>query len=368
MDLSSWLFGEIDRERLLDMDRRLRPVRRNTLGVLAAALMISAPWTGWWTLAPLLVAAGLFALAASRAPQGSHPEYAIFGAWVMAEAMIAGSVALTGVTIGAVSWLAIPVVTLPARFSTRVVAVGVMIALSLALAVGFGTDAQALLHNPPLILVPTALILATAMLSVALMRSDIEHRDECVIDQLTGLLNRKALATRSEELAQQSAVSGEPIGIIVGDLDRFKTINDSVGHAAGDAVLVDVAYRMRVHLRAFDLAYRIGGEEFVVMMPGADLRQTAALAENLRAAVLTETDAGGQRVTMSCGVSASVRGEPFRYGEVFAAADSALYEAKRTGRDRVCVAATRGLGSSALASVGLSSIRRSHAIAKTSRG
>jgi hypothetical protein len=231
MDLSNWLFGEIDRERLLDMDRRLRPVRRNTLGVLAATLMISAPWTGWWTLAPLVVAAGLFALAGRRGPQGSHPEYAIFGAWVMAEAMIAGSVALTGVTIGAISWLA-----------------------------------------------------------------------------------------------------------------------------------------MRVHLRAFDLAYRIGGEEFVVMLPGADLRQTAALAQDLRAAVLTETDGGGQLVTMSCGVSASVRGEPFRYGEVFAAADAALYEAKRTGRDRVCVAATRGLGSSALASVQLPSIRRSHAIAKTSRG
>lgn len=351
MDLSAWLFGEIDRERLLDMDRRLRPVRRNALGVLAAALMISAPWTGWWTLAPLVVVAGLFALAGRRAPQGLHPEYAIFGAWVMAEALIAGSVALTGVTIGALSWLAIPVVTLPARFSARVVAVGVMIALALAVAAGFSTDAQALLHDPPLILVPTALILATAMLSVALMRSDIEHRDECVIDQLTGLLNRKALATRSKELAQQSAISGEPIGIIVGDLDSFKTINDSVGHAAGDAVLIDVAYRMRVHLRAFDLAYRIGGEEFVVMLPGADLRQTAALADDLRAAIVTETDGGGRRVTMSWGVSASARGDPFRYEEVFAAADAALYEAKRTGRDRVCVGALGATGSSVLGSV-----------------
>ena len=193
MDLSSWLFGEIDRERLLDMDRRLRPVRRNALGALGAALVISAPWTGWWTLAPL-AAAGLFALAGRRAPRGLHPEYAIFGAWVMAEALIAGSVALTGVTIGALAWLAIPVVTLPARFSARVVAVGVMIALGLVVAVGLGTEAQAIVHNPPLILVPTSLILATTMLSVALMRSDIEHRDECVIDQLTGLLNRKALA------------------------------------------------------------------------------------------------------------------------------------------------------------------------------
>jgi diguanylate cyclase (GGDEF)-like protein len=270
----------------------------------------------------------------ASAPQTRFDEIA---GDLMAEALIAGSVALTGVTIGALSWLAIPVVTLPARFSARVVAVGVTIALGLAVAVGFSTEAQALLRNPPLILVPTALILATAMLSVALMRSDIEHRDECVIDQLTGLLNRKALATRSEELSQQSAVSGEPIGIIVGDLDRFKRINDIVGHAAGDAVLIDVAYRMRAHLRAFDLAYRIGGgEEFVVMLPGADLRQTALRAADLRAAVVVDADEGGQRVTMSCGVSASARGEPFCYREVCAAAHAALYEAKRTGRDRLC--------------------------------
>jgi diguanylate cyclase (GGDEF)-like protein len=167
-----------------------------------------------------------------------------------------------------------------------------------------------------------------------------------VIDQLTGLLNRKALATRSEELSQQSAVSGEPIGIIVGDLDRFKTINDSVGHAAGDAVLIDIAYRMRAHLRAFDPAYRIGGEEFVVMLPGADVRQTALRAAELRAAVVVETDERDLRVTMSCGVSASVRGEAFCYREVFAAADAALYEAKRTGRDRVCVSALGADGGS----------------------
>jgi diguanylate cyclase (GGDEF)-like protein len=335
MNMSNWLFGEIDRERLLDMDKRLQPVRRNALAVLGATLLISAPWTGWWTLAPLGAAGGFFALAGRRAHGGPHPEHAIFGAWVMAEALIAGSVALTGVTIVATSWLAIPVVTLPARFSARVVAVGVMIALGLAAAVGFATDAQAIVRDPPLILAPMSLILAIAMLSMALMRSDIEHRDECVIDQLTGLLNRKALATRSEELSQQSEVSGQPIGIIVGDLDRFKTINDSVGHAAGDAVLIDVAYRMRLHLRAFDLAYRIGGEEFVVMLPGADLRETAAIAEDLRAAIVTEAMGSGQRVTMSCGVSASARGGPFRYSEVFGAADAALYEAKRAGRDRV---------------------------------
>ena len=130
-------------------------------------------------------------------------------------------------------------------------------------------------------------------------------------------------------------MSGQPIGLIVGDLDHFKEVNDSSGHAAGDAVLIDVAYRMRKQLRAFDLAYRLGGEEFLVLLPGADLQQSTALANQLREGIAART-AGGQHVTMSFGVSASENGAVFDYATVFAQADAALYEAKRSGRNRVC--------------------------------
>ena len=126
------------------------------------------------------------------------------------------------------------------------------------------------------------LVICTAILSTALMRSDVYHRGETVIDPLTGMLNRKALASRVAELEQQSLVSGEPIGLVVGDLDRFKEVNDSCGHATGDAVLKEVAYAMRKELRAFDLAYRLGGEEFLVVLPGADSDTSALLAERLR--------------------------------------------------------------------------------------
>jgi diguanylate cyclase (GGDEF)-like protein len=105
-------------------------------------------------------------------------------------------------------------------------------------------------------------------------------------------------------------------------------------------VLVDVAYRIRMHMRAFDLINRVGGEEFVVLLPGADLQETKALADSLRAAVAAETVGDGRRVTMSFGVSASARGATFRYRDVFVAADAALYEAKHAGRDRVCTAAS----------------------------
>ena len=186
----------------------------------------------------------------------------------------------------------------------------------------------------------------------------MEHRNEAVIDQLTGMLNRNALDSRTQELTQQSQLSGEPIGIIVGDIDRFKAINDSRGHAIGDAVLAEVAYVLRKQLRAFDLTYRLGGEEFLVLLPGADLRQTALLAERLRLDVAAATFSG-QQVTMSFGVGASTRGETFDYSGVFATADAALYEAKRSGRDRVCGAQLQPAAQTSAGKCGLAAIDRS---------
>jgi diguanylate cyclase (GGDEF)-like protein len=185
---------------------------------------------------------------------------------------------------------------------------------------------------------PLVLIVCVAVLSTPLMRSDIQHRSDAVIDQLTGMLNRNALKVRIQELTQQSSVTGEPIGLIIGDLDHFKRINDTHGHSVGDAVLKEVAYLMRKQLRAFDLAYRLGGEEFLVLLPGSDLEHAEDLAERLRARVGVDSVAGGISVTMSFGVGASRQNEAFDYSSVFAKADAALYRAKREGRDRVRLA------------------------------
>jgi diguanylate cyclase (GGDEF)-like protein len=171
-----------------------------------------------------------------------------------------------------------------------------------------------------------------------------------VIDPLTGMLNRNSLKDRSIELAHQSRRTGQPVGLIVGDLDHFKQINDSHGHATGDAVLQDVAYLLRKQLRAFDLAYRIGGEEFLVLLPGADREQAEEMAERLRQGVLADTVGGGLRVTMSFGVSASRRDGAFDYQQICEEADAALYEAKRLGRNRVCCSQRYANGSPTLVS------------------
>ena len=326
----------MDRERLLDMERRLKPVRRVAIALLGVALVAASPWIGLWTLAPLVFAAGLFAIADKRLERSERPEYLMFAAWAGSEVTIAAAVALSGGPMQAtLSWIAIPVVTLSSRFSLRGVLVGVAISISLVLAVAFATDASAVIASPPLVMAPVALILAAAVLSTALMRSDVEHRSEAVVDQLTGMLNRKALENRVAELTQQAEVTGQPVGVILGDVDHFKRINDSLGHASGDAVLTDLAYVLRKQLRAYDLAYRIGGEEFLILVPGGDVRECAQLAELLRRTAAACNFGDGSRLTMSFGISTSQAGEPFHYERVFAAADRALYEAKSLGRNRV---------------------------------
>jgi diguanylate cyclase (GGDEF)-like protein len=335
MEGSRLLSGTIDRERMLDMDKRLQPLRSRSFLVLALALLASGPWLGWWTLAPLGLAAVLFWWADKRMERMQRPEYAMFATWAASEVIIASSVALTGgPTVPTMSWLALPMVTLAARFDDRGIAFGVVIALGLLVGVSFGVDADAVISNPPLVIAPAATIVVVTIFSVALMRSDVEHRNRALLDPLTGMLNRTALGSRAEELGQQSSVTGDPVGLVLVDIDRFKAVNDQHGHSVGDHVLRHTAYLIRKQLRAFDLVYRVGGEEFLVLLPGAQLSEAVEVARQLcRSVEAKEVD--GLRVTISCGVAASEPGTRFDFQAAFTVADAALYEAKANGRNRV---------------------------------
>jgi diguanylate cyclase (GGDEF)-like protein len=318
------------------MEERLRPFRKLSFVALAAALIICGPWVGWWTLVPLGIAIVGFAIVDRQLANAPQPELTIASAWLLSELVIACSIALTGGPRSpAVAWLVIPLVTLPARFNSRAVTAGVSLVSGLMLLVTFGVDAPYIVDHPDSIVMPVGLVVAVALLSSALMKSDLEHRSSSVIDPLTGMLNRNALQTRIAELTQQASILREPVALIVGDLDNFKAINDGHGHAAGDAVLKDVAYRMRKSLRAYDLAYRLGGEEFLVVLPGGDAEQAAQVAEALRRSI-SDDPIAGLLVTISFGVSASAPGE-FQYEDVFAEADLALYRSKQEGRNRVRV-------------------------------
>lgn len=155
-------------------------------------------------------------------------------------------------------------------------------------------------------------------------------------DALTLLANRRAF---EEELAREVARavrSGAPLSVVAFDVDRFKAVNDGHGHAAGDAVLRGIAARARAAVRAGDLAARIGGEEFALLLPGAALPGAVELAERLRAAIAAAPVQAGPAaisVTVSLGCAALEPGEPPE--ALLARADARLYEAKGAGRDRV---------------------------------
>ena len=335
---ATWLCPDAaSRTRMLDMDARLRKPRAAAFGLIGATLLGASSVLGLWPLLLLLVAVVGFALTTRLRGRLAAPEYGIFAAWVVAEAAIIIAVAATGGREShAMSWVIIPLVTLPARFGLRQVVaavaasgLGLLAVLVLAPAKEIGGDAVAIVF-------PLAAVVSITILSTALLRSDLEHRTEALVDGLTGLLNRRSLEHRLSELADQAAVTNQPVAAIAGDLDHFKLVNDEHGHARGDAVLVGVADRLRKSLRAFDLAYRSGGEEFLILLPGATPEVAAKLAEDLRAAISGKPVAGCD-VTMTLGVAASDGTDGFDGAALLGAADAALYAAKAAGRDRVLV-------------------------------
>jgi two-component system cell cycle response regulator len=159
-------------------------------------------------------------------------------------------------------------------------------------------------------------------------------------DSLTGLYNRRYLMAHLDGLMARGAEAGQGPGLLMLDIDHFKRVNDTHGHAAGDAVLREVANRVARHVRGFDLVARYGGEEFVVVMPDTDLSVASMIAERLRNVVAAKPialgdGAGEIDVTVSIGIAAAREG-----GDSPAAllqrADKALYSAKAGGRN--CVA------------------------------
>lgn len=158
-------------------------------------------------------------------------------------------------------------------------------------------------------------------------------------DELTGLPNRRAAGLRlGQALAQDLAV--EPFSVAIADIDYFKSVNDGHGHPAGDAVLVRVAQALRAAAPAAAKVARLGGEEFVVLLPGHGLDAAIDACETMRAAVAAPT--GDHPVTVSIGITSCVSGD--NVSSVYARADRALYDAKQSGRNRVAVREARRSG------------------------
>jgi two-component system cell cycle response regulator len=177
-----------------------------------------------------------------------------------------------------------------------------------------------------------------------LLRASVKQTIElAVTDPLTGLHNRRYLDSQLTVMFNRSMARGRPLSVLITDIDRFKHVNDTYGHDAGDEVLKEFASRVRSTVRGADLACRYGGEEFVVVMPDTSPEIAAGVAERLRAAVentpFTLRSTGQElSVTASFGISSRIS-SVVTPGQLMKQADLALYEAKNTGRNRVVAAA-----------------------------
>ncbi|MCK0121682.1 diguanylate cyclase [Loktanella sp. F6476L] len=163
-----------------------------------------------------------------------------------------------------------------------------------------------------------------------------------VTDPLTGLYNRRYATPYLTEIAKQSKKTGQEFAVMMIDIDHFKAINDTHGHAAGDAVLVELADRLRNNLRAIDLIARVGGEEFLVALPHSTPEQAQTAANRLCRLVNQKHFSVGAnrhplRVTISVGVAVGGVESTDIIGadDMCHQADGALYVAKSSGRDRV---------------------------------
>ena len=151
-------------------------------------------------------------------------------------------------------------------------------------------------------------------------------------DPLTGLSNQRLLRDRLDEVIASDGAGGAGLSAIMIDLDHFKAVNDTFGHPVGDQVLVETGRRLRESSRTGDVVARIGGEEFLMLLPDSDSLTAFAVAERVRAAVRSaDYPSGAGRLTASLGVS-TLSGELDAEG-LIAQADAALYWAKRHGRD-----------------------------------
>jgi two-component system cell cycle response regulator len=156
-------------------------------------------------------------------------------------------------------------------------------------------------------------------------------------DSLTGLYNRRYLADHLERSLQRARETGKPVSVVLIDIDHFKQVNDGHGHAVGDEVLRAVAQRVNGNLRNFDMVARLGGEEFVIVMPDTPGEIGYMVAERLRDRVARDpivTASGKLNVTISMGVAAYAGGDETP-DDLIKQADAAMYQAKRSGRNRV---------------------------------
>jgi len=332
-----WLtYTTAEREHMLDINERAARTSKLADPLTLAALVGAGPWLGFTLLIPTIVSvAAQQLMAIFLMPRVRQPEHVMRAGIVL---VVLGSglamllahphplYALPFLTI--LIFVATAAAPVPSATAQTLIAGTVMCGVALLM------GAHEVLENPAIVLFPLALLGAVAMFGYAIGQSTIDHRAVAMVDPLTGALTRRALRSRVAAFSDRGDAVAEPVALLVVDLDNFKAVNDEHGHSTGDHVLAEVAERLRASARPLDSLYRIGGEEFVMLLVNTAERDAVRAAERMRCAV-RERPIAGLAVTVSVGVAACAAGTEFDYEQLFTGADAALLTAKARGRDRV---------------------------------
>lgn len=335
--MAGWLTGDhADRARYLDMQTRFRAPYLFGIAIGGTSL-IAAGWYGWRLVALVVLASLVMVAGVALGHRSARPEVSSAAAFVLLEVDLAVSVGVSG---GArsplLALMAVPVFTQAVCFRPVVTRSGVVLSALLAVLAVLGARELSAVAAVPAFLYLVSYLALLACLSLAayyLAAADLASRGAAAVDPLTGLFNRAALEARFAEVRAQAIALDLPVAVVMCDLDEFKGVNDTHGHDRGDRVLLEFSVRLRSALRTPDLIYRLGGDEFLVLLPDHDLDAAEGMAERVRQQVAT-TPVAGLPVTMSAGVS-SARGAAIDLAALMKGADVALYRAKTSGRDRV---------------------------------
>lgn len=326
----------LEREQLLDMmARQYRSTRISDLLVIVPLVLFAKP-LGYGTALLAIATIALIRIAQRTAPRLRRPEILLGGAWLLGLALVGVLVAFTGEPAPWGLWApSVLIVASSAAFPWRFARWGALAAGLITIAAALALDGRVFSNTPEAVVSPLCLLFANVLIAREIGRRILGMRRAAVFDQLTGLPNRAVFDRRiAQTIDDAAADGGAPVGLIMIDIDHFKQVNDAYGHSRGDAVLISVASQLQSRLRHDGTLFRIGGEEFAVMLTGDHARDAADIAERLRRSI-REHPLAGVPITMSFGVSVATA--PVGVIELFTRADRALYEAKAE-RDRVRIA------------------------------
>ena len=313
--------------------------------ITAAAMLLPHPstvdTTGYWYLcvAQLLLSALLLGLMRiNAAPQRWLAPATIIGAIVV----VSAAIYLNGERSGGPALMNEFFYVWPALYAgyffKRVVVVAVVVAIALAywgVAASIGVSGEAFAVRA---LDVVAVVAGTAALAHTLrlyVDGLVRRLDRLArTDSLTTLLNRRGFDERMALELRRLQRTTQPLSLLVGDLDRFKLLNDRFGHAAGDEVLERIGRVLSSSLRGVDAVARVGGEEFALLLPSTSATAAVELADRLRPAIATVRDPAGTPVEITFGVASTENPECYDADSLLRAADRALYAAKAGGRNR----------------------------------